>query len=392
MECPKCRHQQEATDKCASCGVYFAKLQPAPAAAQPPRDRSRADRSRAAPANSGLGVGALVVTACITALLVIGFMRKRDEPSSADTRAVPGQTLVVIQEQSRGPSTQPASVQTLADEEPESEDSEESEKPLEAARNATVIIETSWGVGSGFIIDGQCHVITNRHVVETDGARVAKGVVEEPETQAALAEARQRLRHAIRMAEQRLYDLRNAPASSLERLELERRIAEMREHYADPSNSLKKYIAKTVDKSGRTGFSATLPNGKRYDGLYAEFADDLDLALFKLPAIHCDHIPPGRSKDLSYGQRLYTIGNPSGMAYTLTSGVFSGERFDGDVRFLQTDAPINPGNSGGPLITENGRVIGVNTMVLRNAQGIGFALPIEAVFDSFPALGGARSE
>ena len=46
-------------------------------------------------------------------------------------------------------------------------------KPLEAARDATVIIETSWGMGSGFIIDEQCHVVTNRHVVETDGDRVA---------------------------------------------------------------------------------------------------------------------------------------------------------------------------------------------------------------------------
>jgi serine protease Do len=51
---------------------------------------------------------------------------------------------------------------------------------------------------------------------------------------------------------------------------------------------------------------------------------------------------------------------------------------------LQTDAPINRGNSGGPLLTENGRVIGVNTMVMRNTQGIGFALPIKAVFDAFP--------
>src|SRR5258708_5242671 len=51
--------------------------------------------------------------------------------------------------------------------------------PIEAARNATVFIRTGWGLGSGFIIDQDCHVITNRHVVETDGARVANTVVRE---------------------------------------------------------------------------------------------------------------------------------------------------------------------------------------------------------------------
>ena len=50
---------------------------------------------------------------------------------------------------------------------------------------------------------------------------------------------------------------------------------------------------------------------------------------------------------------------------------------------LQTDAPINPGNSGGPLLDEKGRVHGVNTLILRNTQSIGFAIPIKAVFDDF---------
>jgi S1-C subfamily serine protease len=51
--------------------------------------------------------------------------------------------------------------------------------------------------------------------------------------------------------------------------------------------------------------------------------------------------------------------------------------------YLQTDAAINPGNSGGPLIDENGYARGVNTMILRDTQGIGFAIPIEQVFEEF---------
>jgi S1-C subfamily serine protease len=388
MECPKCRHQQEATDKCESCGVYFSKVNPSPAA----KPSSRREKSYEAPPESGLGVGTLVVAVLITGAIVYGFMRGRDKKptQSAENRVV---TEVIMMD---GRPTTASPVQSVSMPAPASVrppgEPADSAKPLEAARDATVLIETSWGVGSGFIIDAQCHVVTNRHVIETDGRRVADQVVREPETQEALSEARARLQYGIAAAENRLHVIRNEPAANLERLELERRIAEMRQQLADPSKNLKKYIANTVDKAGRAGFSATLPDGTRYDSLYANFADGVDLALFRLPANHCSHIPPGRSKDLAFGQRLYTIGNPSGMAYTLTSGVFSGERHDGEMRLLQTDAPINPGNSGGPLITENGRVIGVNTLVLRDTQGIGFALPIEAVFDAFPELDTARSE
>jgi serine protease Do len=53
------------------------------------------------------------------------------------------------------------------------------------------------------------------------------------------------------------------------------------------------------------------------------------------------------------------------------------------VHYLQTDAPINPGNSGGPLVDEQGRVVGINTMVLRNVQNIGFSIPITAIPAAF---------
>jgi S1-C subfamily serine protease len=82
-------------------------------------------------------------------------------------------------------------------------------------------------------------------------------------------------------------------------------------------------------------------------------------------------------------QKLFTVGNPQGLRFTVTSGIFSGWQNINNVKTIQTDAPINPGNSGGPLLNENGKVIGVNTAILNNSQGIGFALPIDYVFSDF---------
>ena len=111
-----------------------------------------------------------------------------------------------------------------------------------------------------------------------------------------------------------------------------------------------------------------------------------DLALLLVTMPNKEVLPPASERNiLRQGDRVFAIGNPSGLSHTVTSGIFSGYREwreTGEV-MLQTDAPINPGNSGGPLIDEQGRVHGVNTMVLSNTQGIGFAIPIKAVFDDF---------
>jgi S1-C subfamily serine protease len=149
---------------------------------------------------------------------------------------------------------------------------------------------------------------------------------------------------------------------------------------------LSKFITRKVEASGHTGFSATLVDGREFTSLHADYASNVDLAIFQLPTHDCPHIPAGHSSGLAFGQRLYTVGNPQGLAYTVTSGVFSGERGEGKDRVLQTDAPINPGNSGGPLVTESGQVVGINTMVMRGMQGIGFAIPIEAAYEEFLQL------
>src|SRR5690349_11276163 len=104
MDCPKCGHKQAATDKCESCGVYFAKLQPRAAVTQstPASKPSRAPAPAAA--EPTVGPGALVVTAVITAAIVAAFMYTRSKHSTAPQPA--GQRIVVPAEQIEGAPTQ----------------------------------------------------------------------------------------------------------------------------------------------------------------------------------------------------------------------------------------------------------------------------------------------
>jgi len=114
-----------------------------------------------------------------------------------------------------------------------------------------------------------------------------------------------------------------------------------------------------------------------------------DLAIVKIDATDLPVAPLGVSEDLQVGQLAIAIGNPLGtFENTVTTGVVSGlgrQIRAGDAtstsseqlnNLIQTDAAINPGNSGGPLINSAGQVIGINTAVNQNAQGIGFAIPI----------------
>jgi len=109
-----------------------------------------------------------------------------------------------------------------------------------------------------------------------------------------------------------------------------------------------------------------------------------DLAVLKVEAAQpLPAAPMGRSDDLMIGETVIAIGNPFGLSSTVTSGVVSalrrsvrtGDRVYTD--FIQTDASINPGNSGGPLLNVRGELVGVNTAIYSEGQGIGFAIPVD---------------
>src|SRR5258708_3489164 len=146
----------------------------------------------------------------------------------------------------------------------------------------------------------------------------------------------------------------------------------------------------------------TLHNRKKYSATVVGTDRSHDLAIIQIKAPDLAPMVLGDSRNLQVGQKVYAIGNPFGLAGTLTSGIVSSIRSvqepDGMTidEAIQTDAAINPGNSGGPLLNSHGEVIGINTMIASSvgqSAGIGFAIPIntaKAVLNDLVTLGRVR--
>lgn len=135
----------------------------------------------------------------------------------------------------------------------------------------------------------------------------------------------------------------------------------------------------------------TLEDGKNYDASVVWSDSDLDLSIIKINEKDLPVATLGDSSKVRVGESVYAIGNPIGFEFrrTVTSGIISAKNRTIKIEengqssymtdLIQTDATINPGNSGGPLIYASGEVIGINTVKISSAEGIGFAVPINVV-------------
>ncbi|MEL7084299.1 MAG: HhoA/HhoB/HtrA family serine endopeptidase [Cyanobacteria bacterium J06597_1] len=130
--------------------------------------------------------------------------------------------------------------------------------------------------------------------------------------------------------------------------------------------------------------SVHLTDGRTFEGEVRGVDEVQDLAIVKINGSDLPVAPVGDSDAVKVGDWAIALGNPLGLDSTVTLGIVSTlDRSSAEVGisdkrldFIQTDAAINPGNSGGPLLNKNGEVIGINTAIRANAQGIGFAIPI----------------
>lgn len=135
----------------------------------------------------------------------------------------------------------------------------------------------------------------------------------------------------------------------------------------------------------------TLENGEILTASVVWADEKLDLSIIKVSQQFSNYAKLGDSENINIGETVYAIGNPIGMEFqrTVTSGIISaknrtitfeqnGEKIYMD-NLIQTDATINPGNSGGPLLNIYGGIIGINTVKITSAEGIGFAVPINII-------------
>ncbi|MFT5697510.1 MAG: serine protease Do [Desulforhopalus sp.] len=370
MHCPKCNHEQKNAVECESCGVIFERFREF-------QEKKKAKESVVAEPieknglfSKALQLIVLVVAVAGTTYYFTGYKKAGPEPIANVDGVIED---IVVQTQPR-PKASPKTVPI-------------SEKPgkfqyntIETARNATVSIETPWGTGSGFFISKD-FIVTNKHVVEFDEREVAK-----------FKDQVLKLRRLIDLEKDKIANFRRelrklpkGPTRSQLIIIIDDRVAKL-EQVIPQQQQMEEKLERMEDTVQPSSIKIFLADGSEHVANYLLLSADHDLALMSLYAGKSDFLRKSPEKNsLHQGDKVYAIGSPVGLRNTVTSGIFSSYRREGEDGpiYLQTDAAINPGNSGGPLIDEKGYVWGVNTSILRNTEGIGFAIPMTTVYEEF---------
>lgn len=389
ITCPKCSHVQSLKAECESCGLLFAKYLKRQKKEKEAKEKELARQEETyihnQPSSSKMPLVSLIVVLllCTSGLTYYLVKPKPVEQTAATSRVVNGDNY---QEYSRNDNMPDINTLDLDDEVGTQNERtvfvDQSGDAVQQALRSTVLIKTPWGTGSGFFIAPNV-IVTNRHVVEVDTSTYKKEYAQ-----------LQKILKLIKLEKQKIKQL----ADQYRRMGAGPNKEQLKIIIRDKESTLASYIPnvkrqkaalakiKQAAQSNNVDIKVYLADGSMSQGYNLHKSNNHDLAIFSAPADNPMVIRQAKNgRRMQEGEKVYTVGSPVGLQNTVTSGIFSGHRkssTDGEI-YLQTDAAINPGNSGGPLIDENGNVQGVNTMIYRNTEGIGFAIPIQVVYDEF---------
>ncbi len=278
---------------------------------------------------------------------------------------------------------------------------------VEKASLTTVTINSPTGKGSGFFISDRGHVLTNRHVLEGDPEQITRAEseleavskimndraswlsheedrlkqarinLEKIKESAAAVKNREKRRQALALYDDRLDEYRSWKT----------RIEQQREEHEKQKEDLRyeRYLFKNraAMAGAASHFTVIARDGRELHAYLVRASETHDLALLKIDGYHTPRLDPADIEIPGQGSEVYAIGGPAGLRDSVSRGVISG--LEGG--FIKTDAGIYPGNSGGPLVTPEGKAVGVNTFKLLTSkfEGLGFAIPIRTALEEFSA-------
>ena len=279
--------------------------------------------------------------------------------------------------------------------------------PVEHASLAVISIQSTITEGSGFFISESGHIITNKHVVRPRGTEQWK----ELEDRLSSAEIKyNKARREYRNEQERLREAEQSLVQRKKRLDridegYQKVLAEseykmLRKHFEHSKKGLK-YFKDNHDDSKREyesarrefnmlsslsslakSFKIRAKDGTRLTARLLAVSEENDLALLKTDDHKTPYIRPGSPASLRHGMRVFAIGSPLGIKDVITSGIVAGLKDN----FVIIDATVLPGSSGGPLLTEDGKVVGVNSIrvsQVAGGEGLGVAISIDTALSDF---------
>jgi len=279
--------------------------------------------------------------------------------------------------------------------------------PIEQASLAVVAIQSPLANGSGFFISDDGYILTNKHVVKpTDTAQWQALQDKLTETKNAYQQANKVFRSEgarLDEMEETLKDYRreidkadDSYAKRVEEAEYKLLMSRYLGHKREYTQAKRAYLSRRKEYENarrefnvqssfailRKDFKVILKDGAEITARLISVSGKSDLALLKVDGYHTPFIQPADNEALRQGVRVFAIGSPLGIKDVMTAGVIAGFKDE----YVITDATVLPGSSGGPLVTDAGKVAGINSIRVSQVlggEGFGGAISIDTAFTEF---------